>query len=484
MPVEIFCCYARKDQPLLIELKAHLMPLQRQGLITIWADTDIEAGTEWEREINQHLNSAQIILLLVSPDFMASEYCYSTEMQRALERHKRGEAHVIPIILRQVYWQGAPFSTLQALPTDGKPVTDSSWITKDYAFFNIAQGLKEIVEESVHTPDNAIETHLKLTIKFFKRGLKFYDQGEYTEAVKAFIQVLQIDPINIGALYYIGLSWQHLGVYEEALKAYDQVITLDQTMSSVFLYKGVVLRNIENYIEAIGALNEAIRLNGPNNVSNVLHWALFNKGLALGKIGRYGEALQLFEEVIAIDPTNSNPFYLKGMTLEKLGNPLEALKAFDRATRLNPQNAGAFYRIGEILNSYSPSYDTKSIEKALKAYERAAQLGLANSDVYFKIGLLCSHWFNRLPEALEAFNKATTLKGPDAVRFQLPFERATVLYRLGKYPEALEALAEPLAHERTMKSVYGSKDSSDTKFISPAARLASEIREKMGNSDF
>src|SRR5713101_1817547 len=97
-PVEIFCCYARKDQPLLNELKAHLMPLQRQGLVTIWADTDIDAGTEWEREIEKHLKTAQIILLLVSPDFIASEYCYSKEMLRAMERHEAGEAHVVPII--------------------------------------------------------------------------------------------------------------------------------------------------------------------------------------------------------------------------------------------------------------------------------------------------------------------------------------------------------------------------------------------------
>src|SRR5438067_12626282 len=115
MPVEIFCCYARKDQELLQILKAHLMPLQRQGLITIWSDTDINAGEEWEEEIRQHLTTAQIILLLVSPDFMASEYCYSNEMQRAMERHSLGEAKVIPIILRPVYWQSAPIGKLQAL---------------------------------------------------------------------------------------------------------------------------------------------------------------------------------------------------------------------------------------------------------------------------------------------------------------------------------------------------------------------------------
>src|SRR2546421_1670343 len=121
--VEIFCCYAHKDKQLLEELKSHLRPLQRQGLISIWNDSDISPGSNWEEAIHSHLTTAHIILLLVSPDFMASEYCYSTEMKQAMERHERGEAKVIPIILRPVNWQGI-LGKLQALPTDGKPVTN------------------------------------------------------------------------------------------------------------------------------------------------------------------------------------------------------------------------------------------------------------------------------------------------------------------------------------------------------------------------
>src|SRR5713101_1991425 len=120
LPMEIFCCYAREDRSFLNKLKMHLMPLQREGLISIWNDTDIRPGTNDEEEINRHLNTADIILLLVSADFMASEYCYSVEMKRAMERHERGEAYVIPIILRPIYWQQAPFGKLQALPRDGK----------------------------------------------------------------------------------------------------------------------------------------------------------------------------------------------------------------------------------------------------------------------------------------------------------------------------------------------------------------------------
>jgi len=144
MPVEIFCCYARKDRQFLDELKTHLIPFQWQGQITLWADTNINAGVEWEEEIKKHLDRAKIILLLVSPDFIASEYCYS-EMKRAMELHETGEATVIPVILRLVDWKESPFGKLQALPTNGKPVT--GWTDKDTAYYDIAQGIRKVVEK-------------------------------------------------------------------------------------------------------------------------------------------------------------------------------------------------------------------------------------------------------------------------------------------------------------------------------------------------
>jgi hypothetical protein len=149
---EIFFCYAREDEKLRIELEKQLNILKRQGFINFWHDREISAGTEWEREIDTHLNSAHIILLLVSPDFMVSDYCYSKEMTRAMERHEAGEACVIPVILRPVYWRGAPFGKLQALPTDGKPVASSHWHNLDEAFYDVAEGIRKAVEEMNASP--------------------------------------------------------------------------------------------------------------------------------------------------------------------------------------------------------------------------------------------------------------------------------------------------------------------------------------------
>lgn len=146
MAVNIFVCYAHKDRKSLEKLETRLKPLQYQGLIKVWWDRDISAGSEWEPEIKKKLEMAQIILLLVSPEFMASEYCYGVEMKRAIEKHEREEACVIPIILRPCLWQISLLSKLQALPRNGKPIIGPGWHNQDEAFFDVAKGIKALLE--------------------------------------------------------------------------------------------------------------------------------------------------------------------------------------------------------------------------------------------------------------------------------------------------------------------------------------------------
>jgi hypothetical protein len=147
VPIKVFCGYAHEDKNLLEKLKISLEPFRREGSISLWADSDITAGIDWEEEIHKQLNDAQVILFLVSPDFIASNYCYSVEMKRALEWHERGEARVIPIILRHTYWQNTPINKLQALPTNARPVIDSCWISQDEAFLDIATGIGKVICE-------------------------------------------------------------------------------------------------------------------------------------------------------------------------------------------------------------------------------------------------------------------------------------------------------------------------------------------------
>lgn len=142
--VRLFYSYAHKDESLRNELETHLKLLQRLGHVTVWHDRKIEAGDDWRQRIDDNLESADIILLLVSADFIASDYCYQKEMARALERQRRGEAEVIPVILRDVDLEGAPFAGLQYLPKDGRAVT--LWEDKDTAWRNVAEGIKRVAK--------------------------------------------------------------------------------------------------------------------------------------------------------------------------------------------------------------------------------------------------------------------------------------------------------------------------------------------------
>ena len=143
IPLDIFISYAHDDKTLCDELKKHLKPLQREGLSAAWHDGQIFPGSEWSREITQHLITASLILLLISPDFLDSDYCYIVEMEQALKRHDEGSAVVIPILLRHVDWTKTPIGTLQALPTPALPIT--KWSDRDEAFENVAKGIREVI---------------------------------------------------------------------------------------------------------------------------------------------------------------------------------------------------------------------------------------------------------------------------------------------------------------------------------------------------
>ncbi|WP_420455615.1 FxSxx-COOH system tetratricopeptide repeat protein [Rubrivirga sp.] len=144
-PLTLFYSYAHKDEDLRDELEKHLAMLRRQGVIEEWHDRQIVAGDEWDNEIDQRLEQAGIVLFLVSSDFLASDYCYSVEVVRAMERHEAGAARVIPVFLRACDWKGTPFGKLQGPPRNARPVT--SWENRDEAFTDVAKAIRRAAEE-------------------------------------------------------------------------------------------------------------------------------------------------------------------------------------------------------------------------------------------------------------------------------------------------------------------------------------------------
>jgi hypothetical protein len=139
--VSVFFSYSHKDEELRNALDVHMAPLRRGKLISSWHDRKIGAGTEWDAAISAQLQAADIIVLLLSPDFLASDYCNDTEIPAALARHTAGEAVVIPVVLRPFNWFNSPVAHLQSLPRDKKAVT--TWPDRDQAFVTVADGIRE-----------------------------------------------------------------------------------------------------------------------------------------------------------------------------------------------------------------------------------------------------------------------------------------------------------------------------------------------------
>ena len=143
--VRVFISYSHKDEDLRAELVSHLSLLRRQGAIHPWDDRQIAPGIDIDVEIISRLDEAEVILLLVSADFLASEYC-ADEVARAMQRHMQGTARVIPVILRPCDWHEAPFGNLKALPNDGKPVVKHA--SHDDGFLEIAQAVRQVSDPS------------------------------------------------------------------------------------------------------------------------------------------------------------------------------------------------------------------------------------------------------------------------------------------------------------------------------------------------
>lgn len=185
-PVQIFIAYSHLDLRYKDELKKFLRPLLITGQAELWDDYDIEAGQDWEAEIKKRLYGADLILLLVSPDSLASDYFYGREVAVSLERHERGEAMVVPVVLRPCMWSMTPIGKLEALPTKAIPVT--SWASQDEAFNDIAHRVSAIVEarQVKKRQESEMETQRRDFMAGAEAAANLFDSGRFEEARRAY----------------------------------------------------------------------------------------------------------------------------------------------------------------------------------------------------------------------------------------------------------------------------------------------------------
>ncbi|MEH1976894.1 MAG: GUN4 domain-containing protein [Nostoc sp.] len=225
--LQLFFSYSHKDEALRDELANHLSTLTRQGVISSWHDRKILPGDEWDHQINDNLNTADIILLLVSSDFIGSNYCWEVEVTTAIERHNTGKARVIPVILRRVDWSDTPFAKLQFLPKNAEPVT--SWTNRDEAFTNVAQGIRAAAQQLkgerqqklvLARKEAAIAEYRQLVEEFVADGEISFVESEILKDLQE-----QLELTDAEARTVRDKALEPYGKYKENLDKYKQIFT-------------------------------------------------------------------------------------------------------------------------------------------------------------------------------------------------------------------------------------------------------------------
>lgn len=397
--IEIFCCYAREDKGHLNKLKKHLMPLEWQDIITVWSDTDIDAGEEWEEAIKKHLNTSHIILLLISSDFLASSYCYGEEMKRAMERHENGEARVIPIILRSIpFLNNLPFGKLQMVPTNAKPVTQ--WIDTDDALTDISEHIGKIVKD------------LRAQ-QLFEEAEQLCWEKRFAEAIIIYDLLIRQEPGYAPAHFGKGQSLLELKKYEECLECLDRAFELDRKLANTHFYtcQARALEQLGRTTESLAAYDNAIQIcdnNDKNEASLQKAFFYMCKAYLLRANGRYREALQMHEQSADLHPHGA--IYAEiGDIQDILQHPEQALEAYQLAIHLsekaessNAREIGHFYhKLGKIF------MQLEFLEKALEAYETAIEID--EQDTHFLEKGRCLLKLHRYSDARSNFEERISI---------------------------------------------------------------------------
>lgn len=381
--IRIFISYAQRDQNLLDRLEDHLSDLKYRGLITTWTAQEINAGEEVIQQIDIHLNTAHIILLLISASFLASEYCYSREMKLAVRRHRLGDADVIPVLLRPVVFTGAPFAVLKPLPTNGKPVVN--WRNRDSAFVDIAMGIERVVQK--HLAPSVLPPQAQPPMARSEGLPRAY--GPPLSRRRRTSPIL----VGLGILFIAGLAVLltkypvfalFLGVVVGSLvllagillalrtlvKSVQSRATQKRREEEIRLLTDLFLRELEEterqeqrayYEKALTAYERALRQNNTDAT------AYRGKGNALVGLERFDEALVAFTQAVALMPLPLTYVHM-GDVLATLRRYDEAVASYRQALTLDASYASAYTGMSEAFLQLGRA------QEAEQAYEQAKQL--------------------------------------------------------------------------------------------------------------
>ncbi|MBD2562388.1 MULTISPECIES: tetratricopeptide repeat protein [Nostoc] len=452
--IEVFISYHQKDEELREELEKHLATLLREQTITSWHDRKIVAGQEFKDEINKSLKRAGLILLLVSPDFIASDYHWTVEVTRALEQNAAGKARVIPVLLRYADWDNPPIDKLSPLPSNRKPI--KSWNDRDEAFLEVVKGIRQEVARLVASsnysppkdssanqkplalkpatdnapsqPNNQIQTDLTLELPLSIAELTYgtekkiaLDDGSITVTVPSGFspgKKLRIrgkgklNPITNqrGDLYLKVVSIQKVEVsledYQQKLRRYEQeLIKVLQWEYPLSEHSREGLKNYQQMLklrdEDVTLLEEQVTAQEQEKRQDKVT-SLINEANRLNKEKKFEEAAVKYKAALHLDPNSVLAHHNLGFVLHELGRLEEAIASYQTALRLDPNLAMAHNNLGVVLSNQG------KLEEAIASYQTALRLDPNNATVHYHLGLALQEQ-RKLEAAIASYQAALRL---------------------------------------------------------------------------
>jgi tetratricopeptide (TPR) repeat protein len=489
--VKLFISYSHRDEELRQQLDKHLAPLKRQKVIEAWHDRQIPAGTEWANEIDENLRNADIVLLLVSPDFVASDYCSNTELGIAMSRHQQGAAIIIPVVLEPCDWSWLPFAKFQAFPKDALAVT--SWPNQNEAFLNVATGIRKVAQDilaqrqgqfqqkeanqekykakveqvlSVST-NGEISVADRDTLEELRESLglttaeaqeaedsayqPFFDRAEKQEKYKkTLLKYIESYPFSEDIIKQLENRQRDLGLKTEDIAQVTQPILAEaekkyqETIQAIGINEqadnlDILSLNTDNDQEAIECYRKAIELD-PNNA--IIHNDL---GLSLHYQGKDEEAIECYQKAIELDPNNATIHSNLGLSLHNQGQDTEAIKCYRKAIELDPNNATIHSNLGLSLHNQGQD------EEAIECYRKAIAIDPNYAFAHNNLGLSFSAQ-GKDSKAIDCYQKAIELDPSNAtIHGNLGFS----LSNQGRYEEATESYQKAIEIDPSDANFYG-----------------------------
>ena len=357
-PLKVFLSYSHRDEELCERFVVHLSQLKRDGLIEAWNDRRITAGTEWAGAIDEHLNSAHIIILLVSADFLASDYCNDIEMTRALERRQKGEARVVSVILKPCDWETSRFASLQALPKGGKPVVD--WKTEDHGFVDAVKGLRDLIVELCGS--GPVRVHVFQTA-IRRQPWRWASGLVLAAALLACWRLWSNSQRHLNQ----GTDLLNVGLYAEAQPALERAKKLNPFSQAA----GCGLEAIELNAMRSNRVQFEQRLNQANREYPRCAYLKVLTGDQKYRLADREGAFADYQEAVKREPGLAEAYFDMGRILYLQGNPDSALEQYQKAAQLSPGTPRYRNNLADLY------FQRGDYDKAIEQYGQVVEFPLS-----------------------------------------------------------------------------------------------------------